>query len=108
MEWRHGNTACQPSSGNLPKIRFGKIITQRLRIKNNLGNHAIGPLMVEEGCDLLFGFPFIEMGISEIWAEHIISAGYAAPKQLKETKTTAIQQKLNGYRNTEKDVYDEQ
>ena len=45
---------------------------------------------------------FIEMGISEIWAEHIISAGYAAPKQLKETKTTAIQQKLNGYRKKNK------
>ena len=41
---------------------------------------------------------FIDLGVSENWAEHIIASGFAAPKQLKESKPTAIQQKLNGYR----------
>jgi len=45
---------------------------------------------------------FIDLGISEIWAEHIISAGYVAPKQLNESKPTVIQQKLNGYRKKNK------
>ncbi|MEE4260431.1 MAG: lysine--tRNA ligase, partial [Bacteroidales bacterium] len=41
---------------------------------------------------------FIDMGISEDWATHMIPAGFVAPKQLKESKPSAIQQKLNGYR----------
>jgi len=41
---------------------------------------------------------FVDLGVSENWAEHIIASGFAAPKQLKESKPTAIQQKLNGYR----------
>jgi lysyl-tRNA synthetase class 2 len=45
---------------------------------------------------------FIKMGISETWAEHLVAAGFVAPKQLKETKPSAIQQKLNGYRKKNK------
>jgi lysyl-tRNA synthetase class 2 len=45
---------------------------------------------------------FIDMGISEDWAEHMIPSGFVAPKQLKESKPSAIQQKLNGYRKKNK------
>lgn len=45
---------------------------------------------------------FIQLGVSEVWAEHLIPAGYAAPKQLTESKPSAIQQKLNGYRKKNK------
>ncbi len=45
---------------------------------------------------------FIKMGVSEIWAEHIMAAGFASPALLKESKATAIQQKLNGYRKKNK------
>lgn len=45
---------------------------------------------------------FIKLGVSELWAEYIIPAGFVAPKQLTESKPTAIQQKLNGYRKKNK------
>ena len=45
---------------------------------------------------------FVKLGVSELWAEHMISAGFVAPKQLKESKPSAIQQKLNGYRKKNK------
>jgi lysyl-tRNA synthetase class 2 len=45
---------------------------------------------------------FIEVGIPENWAEHLIPAGFATPSALKEVKPTAIQQKLNGYRKKNK------
>ncbi len=45
---------------------------------------------------------YIDLGIPEQWAEHLISAGFAVPKQLKETKPAVIQQKLNGYRKKNK------
>lgn len=45
---------------------------------------------------------FVKIGVPEAWAEHIQAAGFSAPKQLKETKTGVIQQKLNGYRKKNK------
>jgi lysyl-tRNA synthetase class 2 len=45
---------------------------------------------------------FVSLGVSELWAEHMIPAGFVAPKQLKESKPSAIQQKLNGYRKKNK------
>jgi len=45
---------------------------------------------------------FVNLGVSELWAEHMIPAGFVAPKQLKESKPSAIQQKLNGYRKKNK------
>jgi lysyl-tRNA synthetase class 2 len=45
---------------------------------------------------------FEKIGVPKIWAEHIMAAGFAAPTALKETKPTAIQQKLNGYRKKNK------
>lgn len=45
---------------------------------------------------------FILAGVSETWAEHMINAGFASPEVLKETKPSAIQQKLNGYRKKQK------
>ncbi len=45
---------------------------------------------------------FIKLGVAEIWAEQMIPAGFKTPADLKETKATAIQQKLNGYRKKNK------
>lgn len=45
---------------------------------------------------------FIDLGVSETWAEYIIPAGFVTPKQLKESKPGVIQQKLNGYRKKNK------
>ncbi len=45
---------------------------------------------------------FIELGIPEKWAEHVIKAGFNSIDNLKETKPTAIHQKLNGYRKKNK------
>ncbi len=45
---------------------------------------------------------FIKLGISTVWAELLISVGFTTPQILKETKPSAIQQKLNGYRKKNK------
>jgi lysyl-tRNA synthetase, class II len=45
---------------------------------------------------------FVALGVSELWAEHIIRAGYDTIQKLKDTKPTAIHQTLNGYRKKNK------
>ncbi len=45
---------------------------------------------------------FIKMGVSPDWAEYIIPAGFTNPDVLKDTKPSAIQAKLNGYRKKNK------
>lgn len=45
---------------------------------------------------------FIAIGVPEIWAEHIIRAGYDSIEKLKETKPTVIHQTLNQYRKKNK------
>ena len=45
---------------------------------------------------------FIKIGVPEVWAEHVMAAGYGTPSSLKDAKASAIQQKLNGYRKKNK------
>lgn len=45
---------------------------------------------------------FIAIGIPEVWAEHVIRAGYDSIEKLKGAKPTAIHQTLNGYRKKNK------
>jgi len=45
---------------------------------------------------------FIKAGVSSEWAEYLIPAGFTSVDLLKETKPTAIHQKLNGYRKKNK------
>jgi lysyl-tRNA synthetase class 2 len=45
---------------------------------------------------------FVEMGVSEAWAEYMIPAGFASTQELKEAKVTQIQQALNKYRKKNK------
>ena len=45
---------------------------------------------------------FVKLGISLEWAPHLIPAGFTNPAALKDTKPSAIQQKLNGYRKKNK------
>ena len=42
------------------------------------------------------------IGVSQDWAQHVIDAGFISLSSLKETKPTAIHQKLNGYRKKNK------
>jgi len=45
---------------------------------------------------------FIAAGVNAAWAEHLIKAGFSTPDDLKNTKATVVQQKLNGYRKKNK------
>ncbi|MFN0031868.1 MAG: lysine--tRNA ligase [Flavobacteriales bacterium] len=45
---------------------------------------------------------YIALGIPEIWAEHIIRAGYDSIEKLKEAKPTVVHQNLNQYRKKNK------
>jgi len=45
---------------------------------------------------------FIEIGVPEVWAEHVIAAGFKTVATLKESKATQIHQKLNGFRKKNK------
>jgi lysyl-tRNA synthetase, class II len=45
---------------------------------------------------------FLNMGVSVIWADHIIPAGFASPAELKAAKPVQIQQALNKYRKKNK------
>ena len=44
---------------------------------------------------------FVEIGVPEDWAEHLLKAGYT-PDSIKKEKAAAIQQKMNGYRKKNK------
>lgn len=45
---------------------------------------------------------FVKMGVPEVWAKHLIKAGYKTPEELREAKPTQVHQKLNGYRKKNK------
>jgi lysyl-tRNA synthetase class 2 len=45
---------------------------------------------------------FIDAGVPEEWAEHVIKAGYETIEKLKSSKPTSIHQQLNGYRKKHK------
>ena len=45
---------------------------------------------------------FVKAGVPSEWAEHVIAAGFATLTQLKESKPTAVHQKLNGFRKKNK------
>ncbi len=45
---------------------------------------------------------FMEIGIPEPWAEHMLAIGFASPQELMEIKASVIHQKLNGYRKKNK------
>jgi lysyl-tRNA synthetase class 2 len=45
---------------------------------------------------------FVKIGVAEVWAEHVIAAGYGNVAALREAKPTAVHQKLNGYRKKNK------
>lgn len=45
---------------------------------------------------------FQKIGVEPHWAEHLAGAGFDSVEKLKETKPTAIHQKMNGYRKKNK------
>jgi len=61
------------------------------------------PQMRPEAVKKTFGpGNFIKVGIDKEWAQHLINAGFNSLDSLKDSKPTAIQQKLNGYRKKNK------
>ncbi len=61
------------------------------------------PQMRPEAVKKTFGAGnFIKIGVDKEWAQHLIDAGYSNFDSLKDSKPTAIQQKLNGYRKKNK------
>jgi len=45
---------------------------------------------------------FIEAGVPEEWAEHVIAAGFDSIEKLRESKPTAVHQKMGGFRKKNK------
>ena len=45
---------------------------------------------------------FVDIGVPEEWAEHMIEAGFVSPSALKETKISKVHQILNGFRKKNK------
>ena len=45
---------------------------------------------------------FVAIGVPEIWAPHVIAAGYPTVKGLRSEKPTVVHQKLNGFRKKNK------
>ena len=45
---------------------------------------------------------FKEMGIDEVWIEHLQAAGFVSAEALREAKPTVVHQKMNGYRKKNK------
>lgn len=43
-----------------------------------------------------------QLGIPEVWLEHVLKAGFDSVEKLREAKTTVIHQTLNGYRKKNK------
>jgi lysyl-tRNA synthetase class 2 len=44
----------------------------------------------------------IEKGVSEVWAEHLIKAGYNSVEEIRDEKPQIVQQKMNGFRKKNK------
>jgi len=61
------------------------------------------PQMRPEAVKKTFGAAnFVKIGVDKEWAQHLIDAGFDSLDSLKDSKPTAIQQKLNGYRKKNK------
>lgn len=61
------------------------------------------PQMKPEKKPRVFGpEDFIQVGVPELWAEHMRSAGFESPEVLKSKKASQIHQTLNGYRKKNK------
>lgn len=72
------------------------------------GKFAIGEVMLfpqmkpEKKAKVVTPADFVEIGVPEVWAEHVIAAGYASVEKLREAKATQIHQQLNGFRKKNK------
>lgn len=65
MNGWHGNPTREPSIGRLPEIRLREVVTQCLRIENDLGHHSVRPLVGEKGCQFLLCPFLVVVGISD-------------------------------------------
>ena len=89
-----------PTSGmGIGVDRLVMFLTNNEAIQEVLFFPQMRPEKFETGPD---AGDFIAIGIPEIWAEHVIRAGYDTLEKLKSAKPTAIHQTLNGYRKKNK------
>jgi hypothetical protein len=49
----------------MPEIGLWKVIPQSIRIENDLGNHAVLPLVFKKGPNLLHGPILVVVGITD-------------------------------------------
>jgi len=79
--------------------RLAMIMTNSNSIQDVLFFPQMRPEKVQE---MPTSADFVALGVPEIWAEHLMKAGYATPEDFKNAKTTQIHQTLNGYRKKNK------
>ena len=88
-----------PTSGiGIGIDRLVMLLTNNASIQEVLFFPQMKPEKIKKA---ISSFDFIELGVSEDWAEHMIEAGFT-PQTLSQLKPSQIQQKLSGYRKKNK------
>ena len=89
-----------PTSGmGIGVDRLVMFLTNNEAIQEVLFFPQMRPEKFQTGPDLK---EFMALGIPEVWAEHVVRAGYDSIEKLTTAKPTAIHQNLNGYRKKNK------
>jgi lysyl-tRNA synthetase class 2 len=89
-----------PTSGmGIGVDRLVMFLTNNEAIQEVLFFPQMRPEKFQTGPDLK---EFMALGIPEVWAEHVVRAGYDSIEKLTIAKPTAIHQNLNGYRKKNK------
>jgi lysyl-tRNA synthetase class 2 len=89
-----------PTSGmGIGVDRLVMFLTNNEAIQEVLFFPQMRPEKFQTGPDLS---EYTALGISDVWAEHVIRAGYDTIEKLKAAKPAAIHQNLNGYRKKNK------
>jgi lysyl-tRNA synthetase class 2 len=89
-----------PTSGmGIGIDRLVMLLTGNTTIQEVLFFPQMRPEKIRKG---ISASDFIQMGVSETWAAHLVPAGFASIEMLMDEKANIIQQKLNGYRKKNK------
>ncbi len=89
-----------PTSGmGIGIDRLVMLLTGNTTIQEVLFFPQMRPEKIRKG---ISAADFIQIGVSETWAAHLVPAGFASIEMLMDEKANIIQQKLNGYRKKNK------